>query len=148
MTDQKWNWPGSRWWSFDLHCHSMASFDYKDTTDPTPSAWVEAARDAGLDAVAVTDHNTAGGLDLLISAAKALRDAPVIFPGVEITASDGTHLLAVTREKSSGDHVKAFYPRQISKWPSKGNPPPSPVLAWRTCLIYIKVAKWYSSVLT
>ena len=90
-----WNWPGSRWWRADLHAHSPASHDFEDQTvgsDDRWRRWVESARDAGLDAIAVTDHNTAEAVTYLQQAASDVDDAPVIFPGVELTASDGSHL--------------------------------------------------------
>ena len=61
----EWNWPGARWWRVDLHAHSPASHDFgseTDRADPDWVAWIAAARDAGLDAIAITDHNTADGI--------------------------------------------------------------------------------------
>ena len=60
-TGAQWNWPGSRWWRVDLHAHSPASHEFgseADRADPDWVAWITAARDAGLDAIAITDHNT------------------------------------------------------------------------------------------
>ncbi len=103
-----WDWPGSRWWRVDLHTHSPASYDFMPEADRVAKdweAWLAAAKDAGLDAVAVTDHNTAEGIDALQKAAVKVPDAPVIFPGVEITASDGTHLLLVVDATCTQQHV-------------------------------------------
>ena len=91
-----WDWPGSRWWAVDLHAHSPASYDFKPKTErenPDWPRWIEAARDAGLHAIAVTDHVIADGISPLQAAVSTLSDAPVIFPGFELTASDGSHLL-------------------------------------------------------
>ena len=49
----------------DLHTHSTAS----DGTC-TPSEIVSLARELGLRAVALTDHDTIGGLELFLSAGK------------------------------------------------------------------------------
>ena len=79
----------------DLHAHSPASHDFgseTDRDDPDWGAWITAARDAGLDAVAVTDHNTAAGIAPLQDAASRVEGSPVLFPGVEVTASDGARL--------------------------------------------------------
>lgn len=104
---QSWDWPGSRWWRVDLHCHSPASYDYKgDLGDWT--GWVEAARDKGLHAVAITDHNTAAGIQPIQEAASKLEGAPVIFPGVEITANDGTHLLLISDPERKDQHIEAL----------------------------------------
>ncbi len=107
----KWNWPGSRWWRVDLHAHSPASHDYgsqADRDDPDWVAWITAARDAGLDAIAITDHNTAGGIDALQHAALQVEGSPVLFPGVEITASDGVHILVVVDPDRTEQHVEDF----------------------------------------
>lgn len=103
-----WNWPGSRWWRIDLHTHSPASHDFKpeaDRTSPDWPQWVKAVRDAGLDAAAITDHNTAAGIAELKEAAAGLEDAPVLFPGVEVTASDGVHLLLLMDPSCSHQHI-------------------------------------------
>ena len=87
-----WDWPGSRWWRLDLHAHSPASHDFGSQADrdhPDWVAWITAARDAGLHAIAITDHNTASGIEPLQQAASQVQDSPVLFPGVEVTASDG-----------------------------------------------------------
>ncbi len=95
-----WESPGSRWWRVDLHAHTPASPDWDaagedwDATDETPwLRWLEAARDAKLDAVAVTDHNTAQGIARLQKLRTKVEGAPVLFPGVELTTENGTHLL-------------------------------------------------------
>ena len=104
-----WNWPGSRWWRVDLHTHSPASYDFRPDADRNAkdwAAWVSAAKGAGLHAVALTDHNTAQGVDALRQAAAVVTGAPVILPGVEITANDGTHLLLVLDANCTQQHVE------------------------------------------
>ena len=73
----------------DLHCHSTAS----DGTTP-PQELVQEARAAGLDVVAITDHDTTGGW---AAAAEALPDGLSLVRGAEISCvRDGIslHLLA------------------------------------------------------
>ena len=89
---QPWNWPGSRWWKVDLHCHTSASYDFEGEPDDW-IGWLEVARDRGIQALAITDHNTAEGIRPLKKASSKVDGAPIIFPGVELTANDGTHLL-------------------------------------------------------
>lgn len=106
-----WQWPGSRWWRVDLHAHSPASHDFGSEDDrarPNWAAWVAAARDAGLHAVAVTDHNTAAGIAPLQQAAAAVERSPVLFPGVEVTANDGVHLLMLMDPTRTRQHVENF----------------------------------------
>jgi 3',5'-nucleoside bisphosphate phosphatase len=75
----------------DLHSHSTAS-----DGAATPSALVLAARQAKLSAIALTDHDTVGGLRDALAAAEGseLR----VVPGVELSAVDAageTHLLGL-----------------------------------------------------
>jgi predicted metal-dependent phosphoesterase TrpH len=75
----------------DLHMHSTAS-----DGSLAPSAVVDAARAAGLSAIALTDHDTLAGLQEAQLAAEPLGIRVV--PGVELSAHDGPreiHLLAL-----------------------------------------------------
>jgi 3',5'-nucleoside bisphosphate phosphatase len=75
----------------DLHSHSTAS-----DGAATPSALVAAARQIGLAAIAVTDHDTIGGVREAIAAAVGMELRVV--PGVELSAVDAsgeTHLLGL-----------------------------------------------------
>ncbi|MBO0920676.1 PHP domain-containing protein [Cellulomonas sp. zg-ZUI222] len=78
----------------DLHTHSRAS----DGTQ-TPAELVTAARDAGLDVVALTDHDTTDGWD---EAAAAARDVGVaLVRGTEVSARSrgvSVHLLSYLQD--------------------------------------------------
>lgn len=103
-----WNWPGSRWWRLDLHTHSPASYDFHPESDRVAQnwdAWVDAAIAAGLDAVALTDHNTPDGVDG-IQAASISRPLTV-FPGVEVTVG-GIHLLCILDPACKRDQIVAL----------------------------------------
>ena len=103
-----WNWPGSRWWPVDLHAHSPASYDFgsqSDRENPDWTRWLTAARDAGIQAIAVTDHNTAEAIAYLQSAASDVDDVPVLVPAVELTAGDGKHLLLLMDPDCEGQHI-------------------------------------------
>ena len=82
---------GNRYYKIDFHVHTPASSDYKDK-QATPKDIVEAALAAGLDAIVITDHNTAALVDAVTLAAAGSE--LVVFPGIEITANGG-HVLAV-----------------------------------------------------
>ena len=74
----------------DLHTHSNVS----DGTD-TPAELVVAARDAGLDVVALTDHDTFDGLDRAVSAGHEY--GVEVVRGMELSCSrqgQSVHLLA------------------------------------------------------
>ncbi|MBV9095726.1 MAG: PHP domain-containing protein [Streptosporangiaceae bacterium] len=73
----------------DLHTHSDAS----DGTDP-PAQVMRRAAAAGLDAVALTDHDTVAGV---AAAAAALPEGLTLLPGMELSArlaERSLHLLA------------------------------------------------------
>ena len=113
--------PGARWWSLDIHAHSPASFDYGgldgklyEGEKPSYKEWIQAYIDAGVDGIVITDHNSHDGIDPARKALDELRgrdpDLPpfVIFPGVEITASGGFHVLAIfdpSSDASAVDHA-------------------------------------------
>ncbi|WP_139978232.1 PHP domain-containing protein [Nocardioides litoris] len=74
----------------DLHTHSRVS----DGTQ-SPTELVQAAADAGLDVVAITDHDTAAGWDEAVAAAEATGIELV--RGMEVSThhpGGGVHLLA------------------------------------------------------
>ncbi|MDE0216029.1 MAG: AAA family ATPase [bacterium] len=77
-----------------------------DRQSPDWDAWIQSARDAGLHAVAITDHNTAQGIQHLQSVALQGDDSPVLFPAVEATASDGIHLLLLLAPNATQQHVE------------------------------------------
>jgi len=82
----------------DLHIHSPLSACYIDSMRPEanrstkPAEIVEAALRAGLDAIALTDHNGADMIDPIrtLAAERGLA----VFPGTEISTRGG-HLLAL-----------------------------------------------------
>jgi len=106
MTDWKWN--GSRWWKFDFHTHTPASDEYGKGSDQAalktrkPKEWLFDYMRAGIDCVAITDHNSGAWIDELKSALAEMEweqpkgFRPVhLFPGVEISVNGGVHLLAI-----------------------------------------------------
>ncbi len=93
-----------RWWKFDFHNHTPASsdFDPAEIDSLTPRDWLLAYMRAGIDCVAVTDHNSAGWVGRLQSALNKLAgEAPPgyrplhLFPGMEITTPEPLHILAL-----------------------------------------------------
>lgn len=89
MNGTGWIWPGASWWLCDLHTHTPGSFDFEDRETVTATDWVAAAKAAGLQVVAVTDHSTNAWVE-------ELHDPGLtVFPGVELTVTPGVHLLAI-----------------------------------------------------
>ena len=77
----------------DLHVHSFFSADGVSR----PEDLIAAARAAGLNGFAITDHNTCDAVDYMISHGLMRADGqPVdgmlVIPGIEVTTADG-HLL-------------------------------------------------------
>ncbi|MEQ1564192.1 MAG: TrlF family AAA-like ATPase [Myxococcota bacterium] len=99
--------PGARWWKFDFHTHTPASSDTsswqraKGTLEEvTPETWLSKFMAAGIDCVAVTDHNSGAWIDRLREAHAKMRGEPgyreiELFPGVEISVQGGVHVLAL-----------------------------------------------------
>lgn len=107
MSTTLWTFPGSRWWKFEFHAHTPASSDYGAGPDQatlkqrTPREWLLGYINAGIECVAITDHNCGDWIDPLktelarmksegVSGAEGLR----LFPGVELTIN-GAHFLAI-----------------------------------------------------
>ncbi|RLM96329.1 PHP domain-containing protein [Haloarcula sp. Atlit-7R] len=78
--------PAGRTVHVDTHLHTAASYDGRTV----PETLLSRARAAGLDAIAVTDHDTVEGARV---AADLAEDLPVIV-GCEVSTADG-HLLAL-----------------------------------------------------
>ena len=104
----EWNWTGARWWKFDFHIHTPESDDYGKGPDQarlkqiTPKDWLLNYMRAGIDCIAITDHNSGAWIDSLKQAKTDLEAEnhsdyrPLfLFPGVEVTANGGAHILAL-----------------------------------------------------
>ena len=97
--------PGLQFYKLDLHTHTPKSNCYLDKAH-TPEQIVQAAIDKGLAAIAITDHNTAEWIDRMKAAANDL--GLVIFPGVEISMSEGFHLVALFDPTVDQKHIESF----------------------------------------
>ena len=75
----------------DFHIHTPESRCYSEP-QATPGQIVAAALSAELDAIAITDHNTAAGIDAIreLGQARGL----LVFPGVEVSTTSG-HVLTL-----------------------------------------------------
>lgn len=110
-------WNGARWWKFDFHSHAPASDDYgkgphqAQLKGRAPKEWLLDYMRAGIDCVAITDHNSGAGIDHLKKALKELETEKhhdfhplYLFPGVELSVNGGIHLLAIfNMEKTTSD---------------------------------------------
>ena len=103
--------PGARWWKFDFHTHTPASDDFS-TSNMTHESWIKAFMEEGIHCVAITDHNGGGWIDDLKKVLKDIESKDpdwykplYLFPGVEITANDGVHILAIFGEDKDESHI-------------------------------------------
>jgi hypothetical protein len=85
----------AQFWAVDLHVHTPGSNDAKDADYGTPEDIVRAAVAAGLDAIAITDHNTAAWCEQMTIAADTAH--LVVLPGFELSTPEG-HLLGIWEE--------------------------------------------------
>jgi len=126
MAEQLWRYPGARWWKFDFHTHTPASLDYGKGHEQSrhreisPVDWLLAYMRAEVDCVAVTDHNSGGWIDRLTEAYAQLEvtECPDfrplhLFPGVEITANGGVHILAILDPAMTAADVLQLLGRQV-----------------------------------
>ncbi|NLW50275.1 MAG: PHP domain-containing protein [Candidatus Brocadiaceae bacterium] len=74
----------------DLHIHSALSACADD--EMTPPAIVEAAQRAGLEMIAICDHNAAGNTAAIQAAA---GPSPVVLAGMEITTAEEAHVVGL-----------------------------------------------------
>ncbi|MBC7835745.1 MAG: PHP domain-containing protein [Phycisphaerales bacterium] len=79
----------------DFHVHTRASPDALDA----PEVMVSAARERGLDGIAITDHDRRGGYDRLVRLGLAdpsgcAVDGFLVIPGVEVSCIEG-HVLVL-----------------------------------------------------
>lgn len=97
---------GARWYKCDLHLHTTASRCFLDR-EVTAQQWVDRAIEQGLDCVAVTDHNSANGIEAIQAIAKDTN--LTIFPGVEITCDTSkVHLLVLFDPSKTNSDVRDF----------------------------------------
>ena len=117
----EWNWNGARWWKFDFHTHTPASNDYGKGQNQTtlraraPKEWLLDYMRAGVDCVAITDHNSGAWIDRVKTALGELESEnpegfrPLhVFPGVEISVSGGVHLLAILACEGSTSDIDSL----------------------------------------
>lgn len=71
----------------DLHIHTDHSYDCQSKVRDV----VKAAEQAGLDAIAITDHDNMSAYGL----ARKITDSLIVIPAMEITSDQGTHIIGL-----------------------------------------------------
>jgi hypothetical protein len=117
-----WPYPGARWWSFDFHAHTPASSDTPHWhqaigTDQqvTPERWLSQFMAAGIDCVAITDHNTGDWIDPLQAAYRQMeQEARAIpIPAHADRSAPSSKALFAIREGSQASIVDATTLKQL-----------------------------------
>ena len=109
---------GAKWWKFDIHTHTPKSDDYgkgpkqEELKKLIPREWLLNFMKAGLDCVAITDHNSGEWVDALkhelslLDTEKPAGYRPLtLFPGVEISVYGGIHIIAIFDSDSNGSKI-------------------------------------------
>ena len=97
---------GARMRHVDLHVHTPASRDMDPKwSNLEPKALLVMAQLAGLQAIAITDHNSVDWCDRMGQAAQGT--GVVVMPGVEVSTREG-HLLAIFEAGKAADEIREF----------------------------------------
>lgn len=102
MNDPK----GSLWRRWDLHFHTPTSFDY-ERGDVTDSQIVDSLVDAGIAAVAITDHHVID-IKRIRHLQELGKDKLTIFPGIEFRSDQGgdpIHYISIFPAECDLEHV-------------------------------------------
>lgn len=86
----------AKWYKIDFHTHTPESRCFPDKK-VTPKEWLKAAKDSGLNAVVVSDHNSVGWVRKIEEIKTEFEDEKFkIFYGIELcVSSDFTHFLII-----------------------------------------------------
>ena len=91
----------AKWYKVDFHTHTPESNCFPDKS-VTPDMWLKAAKESGMNAVIVTDHNSVGYIDKIekIKSSYEENNNFKVFYGIEICVSaEFTHFLLVFDDK-------------------------------------------------
>jgi len=101
---------GARYFKADLHVHTPHDPEqYERRSEVTAADIIAGAKAAGVEIIAITDHNQFAGVDEVMRAGEA--SGVVVFPGIELTTAGGKphiHILVIFDRDTTGDIVKDF----------------------------------------
>jgi predicted metal-dependent phosphoesterase TrpH len=96
---------GSKIFKGDLHVHSPNSGDDFKENGVTPEKLILAAKDKGLDFIAITDHNTFNYTQLIPYIKEGKKHNVTVFPGLELDVEEGR----------KGIHVICIFDSELDK---------------------------------
>jgi len=85
---------------YDFHIHTCLSPCCDD--DMTPNNIVQMAKLIGLDAIAITDHNSCLNCRAAIEASKRIS-GPLVIPGMELETSESVHIVILFPDIDSAE---------------------------------------------
>lgn len=89
----------------DLHIHTALSPCASERM--TPPVIVAAATTAGLEIIAISDHNTTGNVAAVQKAAEAAGNGLTVVPGMEITSAEEAHVLGLFPDLAAAESAAA-----------------------------------------
>lgn len=104
-----------RRFQLDLHVHSLLS--PCAGLEMSPRAIVRHAAEAGLDGIAVTDHNTT--LQIPEVARLGRERGIVVFYGTELTTREEAHLIALLPDAAAAAELQEWIDRHICRIPNR-----------------------------
>jgi ABC-type lipoprotein export system ATPase subunit len=110
---------GSLWHRWDLHVHTPSSFDYADKSI-TDQQIVDCLVQAGLRAVAITDHHTID-VPRIAKLQELGADKLTVFPGIELRDDHGAkpiHYICIFPESCNLDELWTTLQGQLELTPS------------------------------
>ena len=101
------------WYATSIHNHTPGSkLDYDGDKEISPDQYLQCVVDAGLNLIAITDHNTVEWIEPVLEAKLNSSDPRIkdlcILPGVEITTYDGIHVLAIFEENKDPNQIESM----------------------------------------
>lgn len=111
----------AKWYKIDFHTHTPESICFQDKS-VTPEQWIKAAKDFGLNAVVVSDHNSVGWINKIEEVKANFEDNNFkVFYGIELCVSaDFAHFLIIFDDKMSvieiEDAVVSYLGLQRKDW--------------------------------
>lgn len=90
--------PSLRWYSIDLHIHSVLS--PCSTWDMSPLKIISRAKEVNLDMISITDHNSLRNFPAFYEAGK--KSGIMVLPGIEVQTKEEVHLLVYFKSYIEG----------------------------------------------
>lgn len=97
----------AKWYKIDFHTHTPESNCFPDK-EVTPKEWLKAAKDSGINAVVVSDHNSVGWIRKIEEFKAEFEEEEFkVFYGIELcVSSDFTHFLIIFDDKMTVTEIE------------------------------------------